>query len=77
MAFDLNKNDGSKDSSVEAPSKFDLSKEEPEGASVTLDSRKSKAGIIGLIGILFCSINGCITGYNLSWLLFIYYTFFN
>lgn len=52
MAFDLNKNDGSMDSSDKAPSKFDLSKGEAEGAPLSQDSSKSKAGIIGLISIL-------------------------
>jgi outer membrane protein OmpA-like peptidoglycan-associated protein len=52
MAFDLNKNDGSKDSSGKAPSKFDLSKGEAAGAPLTPAASKSKAGLIGLVGIL-------------------------
>lgn len=52
MAFDLNKNDGSKDSSGKASSKFDLSKGEAAGVAVTPDSPKSKTWVIGLVGIL-------------------------
>ncbi|HEY0177903.1 MAG TPA: OmpA family protein [Pedobacter sp.] len=53
MAFDLNKNDGSKDSSgkTQTTSKFDLSKG-AAGATVTGNAPKSKTWVIGLVGIL-------------------------
>lgn len=55
MAFDLNKNDGSvpdSSSKIAAKSKFDLSKGEVTGTTVTQQSPKSKTWIIGLVGIL-------------------------
>ena len=55
MAFDLNKNDGSTtEPSIKKPatSKFDLSKGEVAGKTVTENPTKSKTWLIGLLGIL-------------------------